>query len=154
MNQARATVVRIEGATAWVRVEDRPGGCGRCDEPGGCRSAKLTHALGAPRDTFPIRNTCAARAGERVLLSVVDGAPLKMALIAYLLPVFMALCGAGLGGWLGPLGGDAGQLVGAVVGLFAGYMVARRVSVSWGALAPTVSRLEAESPGDCHQGSR
>lgn len=127
MIEARATVLRVAGGRAWVSVSDRPGvGCGRCDEPGGCRSAKIAYALKAPTDVFALPNAIAAQAGEQVLVRIDDGAPLRGALASYGLGVVLLLCGATVGHLLAPPGGaDLYALAGAVGGLLGAVAINR-----------------------------
>lgn len=124
MIEASAQVVAVFGDRMKVRVSERPGGCGRCDEPGGCRSAKLAHALGEPNAVFEVANPIAARVGERVLIRIEDGAPLRGALASYGLATVLLLLGAVVGQWA--VGSDAGTLVGALSGL-AGAVSINRV---------------------------
>lgn len=131
MIEASAQVVAVAGDRMTVRVSERPGGCGRCDEPGGCRSAKLTHALGEPNAVFDVANPISARVGERVLIRIEDGAPLRGALASYGLGTILLLLGAVVGHSVG--GGDLTTFVGALSGL-AGAVLFNRVlhrSRSW-----------------------
>lgn len=119
MIETHAVVTRVEGDQAWVRVSERAGGCGRCDEPGGCRSIGLTQALKGPADpTFRLANLIGAKVGEPVLLRIAQGAPLRGALVTYGLGVALLLVGAACGQAIAPAGAaDGFALVGAVAGL-------------------------------------
>ena len=101
-----------------VRVEDRPGGCGRCDEPGGCRSVRLTEALGGPTEEFDLVNTVHARQGDEVWIRIQSGAPLRAAIASYGLGALLLLIGAGAGHYLAGVGHeDAAALAGGLAGL-------------------------------------
>lgn len=122
MIEARGTVLRAAGGRAWISVGERPGGCGRCDEPGGCRSAKLAYALKGPKDVFALPDPIGVRAGDEVLIRIEGGAPLRGALASYGLGAVLLLAGAGAGHALASssvtadlyaLGGAAGGLIGA-----------------------------------------
>ena len=52
--QARARVLRVEDDPAWHEMSENAGGCGRCDEPGGCRSVQLAHAFGGAGKGFAL----------------------------------------------------------------------------------------------------
>lgn len=119
MIEVRATVLRVAGDRAWVSVRERPGGgCGRCDEPGGCRSAKIAYAFSGPKDDFVVPNTAGAQAGEDIVLRIDDGVPLRGALITYGLGVALLLLGAALGQLLAMDGNaDLFALAGAVIGV-------------------------------------
>lgn len=124
MIEASAQVVSVVGDRMTIRVSERPGGCGRCDEPGGCRSAKLAHALGEPNAEFDVANPISARVGERVLIRIEDGAPLRGALASYGLGTVLLLLGAVMGHTVG--GDDLATVVGALSGL-AGAVVFNRI---------------------------
>ncbi|MCK0505653.1 SoxR reducing system RseC family protein [Aromatoleum anaerobium] len=120
MIEARAVVTRAESGEAWVRIDDRPGGCGRCDEPGGCRSTGLAYALKAPDKVFRLPNRIGAEAGDAVRIRIDDGAPLRGALLGYGLGVVLLLAGAALGTAFAAEGqGDLFALTGGVGGLVA-----------------------------------
>lgn len=45
MMEARARILRIENGQAWVKLSGKQGGCGRCDEPGGCGSVRAMRRI-------------------------------------------------------------------------------------------------------------
>lgn len=98
--QALAKVLRVESGRAWLRVSDAGGGCGRCDEPGGCRSVQITQAFGLPKAAFVLPTRLALQVGDMVVISIPDGAPLKAALASYGLGVGLLVVGAAAGTWL------------------------------------------------------
>lgn len=152
MIEASAIVERVEGHDAWVRIQDRVGGCGRCDEPGGCRSTGIAYAFKAPRAVFRVRNGIGARPGDAVRLRMQDGAPLRGAMLGYGLGVAMLLAGAGLGSALAPAtGDDLPVLIGSVVGL-AGAIAINRVLARSRRLR-AVFGIEMAPGGACAQGS-
>ncbi|CAI09238.1 hypothetical protein, INTERPRO suggestion: probable positive regulator of sigma(E) [Aromatoleum aromaticum EbN1] len=103
-----------------MRIDDRPGGCGRCDEPGGCRSTGLAYALKAPDKVFRLPNRIGAEAGDAVRLRIDDAAPLRGALLGYGLGVVLLIAGAALGTGLAAEGqGDLFALTGGLGGLAA-----------------------------------
>lgn len=107
-------VVRLEGGDAWLEILDRPSGCGKCDSAGSC---------GAESRLQRVPNSIGARVGDRVLVSVADGAVMKAAALAYLMPLALALFGAVVGAGLG---GDGTAVAGALAGLGIGWLVLRR----------------------------
>lgn len=126
MIETHAVVTRVEGGEAWVRVSERTGGCGRCDEPGGCRSIGLAHALKGPDPTFRLANPIGAKVGEAVVLRIAEGAPLRGALATYGLGVGLLLIGAASGQMLAPAAsGDGFALIGAGAGLAAAFALNR-----------------------------
>ncbi|WP_235864785.1 SoxR reducing system RseC family protein [Pseudothauera lacus] len=141
MIEARARVVAVEGAHAWVEVSEQPGGCGRCDEPGGCRSLKLSGLFRDPQQRFRLPNHIGARPGDSVRVCMSDGAPLRAALASYGLGALLTVCGGGLAALLGG-GGDAWVLGGALGGLALAALVNRTLMRSrrWrGGLQMTVA---------------
>ncbi|NMF98023.1 SoxR reducing system RseC family protein [Aromatoleum toluolicum] len=127
MNEAQGVVERVEGAHAWVRLTERAGGCGRCDEPGGCRSTGLAYALKAPNEVFAVSNSIDVRPGEFVRLRLHDGAPLRGALLGYGLSVGLLLVGAALGSALADPGTDLIAATGGLAGLAVACGVNRAV---------------------------
>lgn len=97
MIEARATVVRVEPGRAWFKVDDRQDGCGRCDEPGGCRSVKLAYSIKPPTEVFSLPDDSGLQPGEPVLIRMKDGAPLLGALGSYGLGACLLVAGAVLG---------------------------------------------------------
>lgn len=127
MIEATATVLRVEHGRAWVKVSDRQEGCGRCDEPGGCRSVKIAYALRPPVDTFSVPDSLGVAVGDELNLRIEDGAALRGALASYGLAVVLLLAGAAAGHTLaGPGQNDLFALVGGAGGIALAF-VANRV---------------------------
>lgn len=124
--EAYARVERIEQGRAWLTLKGRAGGCGRCDEPGGCRSVQLSHAFGTPREQFVLPATPGIEVGDRVRITIPDGVPLRVALLSYGLGVVLLLLGAALGTMLGDAAlADLRALLGALAGLALAFAVNR-----------------------------
>lgn len=118
MIEASAVVVSLEGERVRVKLGDRPGGCGRCDELGGCRSARLAYAFGTPKEEFVLPNPVGARVGDRVVIQLREGSALRGALLSYGLGACLLLAGAAAGHALAAAGREDGiALIGAVLGL-------------------------------------
>lgn len=118
MMQARARVLRVEKDRAWLELSDAAGGCGRCDEPGGCRSVQVSHLFGGADKVFALPMSFPVRVGDKVVISIPDGAPLSAALVAYGLATLLLLAGAAVGSFVGGEGrADLFGLVGGVAGL-------------------------------------
>lgn len=116
--ESEALVIDIRGGDAVLRLTKPVSGCGRCDEPGGCNSGL------AARDcrTYRLPNDVGARIGDRVSISVADGAILRAALVSYLSPAVLAILGAAAGA---SRGGDPWAVGGATAGLLAGILLLR-----------------------------
>jgi len=114
MMEVAGRVVRAAKGLVWVRATEK-GGCGRCDEPGGCGAAKITEVFGKKDSVFILANRIGALEGDEVRLQVEDGAPLKAALLSYGLGILLLLLGAASVSLLFP--GDLGAALGALAGL-------------------------------------
>lgn len=130
MSEAHAVVERVEGDRAWVRLTRREGGCGRCDEPGGCRSTALAYAIKAPTERFAVPNAIGAIVGESVVLRMQDGAALKGALMCYGFGACLLIAGAIVGRALAAPGNEdlmamLGAMTGLGLALVPGYLALR-----------------------------
>lgn len=123
---ANARVLRVEGDRAWLELADVAGGCGRCDEPGGCRSVQVSHAFGGPGKTFALPVSFPVSAGDRVVISIPDGAPLSAALASYGIATLLLIVGAAIGSVLATgARADLFALVGGVGGLLLAWTINR-----------------------------
>lgn len=109
-----AVVTRVAGSYAWLDVND-DGGCSSCSQNEGCGKR-------AKRKPQRVRNAVGARVGQRVILSVPQGAVLKATLWTYALPLLFMLVGAASGL---TFAGDPGAAVGAVAGLIVALGILR-----------------------------
>ncbi|WP_294949409.1 SoxR reducing system RseC family protein [Sulfurivirga sp.] len=123
MHESTGTVVRVEGEWAWVETV-RQSGCGSCAAKGACGTGVLENLFSARSAPIKLPNTLHARPGDRVVLALSEGALLRQSLWAYGVPL--------LGFFIGGLVGRAlfsmewSALLGAVVGMLAGWGVVRR----------------------------
>lgn len=81
-----ARVTRVVDARTFVSVTGKSG-CGRCEEPGGCRSDMLGEVFGSRCREYEVDNLAGARAGAVVAVDVPDGVPLRVALLVYGMPL-------------------------------------------------------------------
>jgi len=125
MIEASAIVVSAGAGRALVRITQRPGGCGRCHEPGGCQSLHLTHALAPQRETFWVEDTLDVKEGESVRLLMHERTPVYAALLSYGLAVALMLVGAAVGAAVA--GGDGAALLGGVSGVALAFLINRVV---------------------------
>lgn len=122
----RGIVLRVDGAYVEVEVQPVSGGCGRCHEEGGCGSSLLNESLRPKHlNVYRLHNTLQAKVGDAVILHIAEGAVLRAALWAYLLPALLLIVGTALGHWLGQTGDERGSLSGAVAGLLLGALFLR-----------------------------
>jgi sigma-E factor negative regulatory protein RseC len=134
-----------------LRLESLSGGCGRCDEPGGCRSARITHAFGPVNDVFelPDPQHVATHVGQTLWLELPEGAALRAALRAYAVPIIGILIGALAGHHLAG-GHDLATLAGAGAGLLLAILLGRATRLdrppSHIQLRPDTGRTESIPP--------
>jgi sigma-E factor negative regulatory protein RseC len=120
MIETPARVTRVEGPTAWVRVES-PGSCGACGGKG-CGASLYARMLHPREPEYPVENPIAARPGEAVVVGIQDGALLGAVFAGYMIPLALLLGGAILGS---PFG-DAGAAAGGAAGFLAAVAWLRR----------------------------
>ncbi len=126
MIEARGKVLRVDRGLVWVKVSDKLQGCGRCDEPGGCRSVKLAYSIRPPEDVFALPDSLGLAAGDAVLVRMQDYGPLLGALGSYGLGALLMVSGAGLGHYLAPIGHeDFYALGGLASGLLMAFVINR-----------------------------
>lgn len=120
MIETTARVTRLQGNTAWVRVE-APASCGACSGKG-CGAALYARLLNPREPEYPVDNPIAAQPGDWVVIGIEDGAILKAAARGYLLPLALVVLGAVVGSqW-----GEGAAVAGAVLGLMLAWMRLRR----------------------------
>lgn len=126
-----ARVMRVDGELAWVRSES-PASCGACGGKG-CGSSVFVRLLHPREPEYAVLNPISAEAGELVVIGIEEGALLRAATFAYLVPLLLLLFGAMLGGvW-----GEAQAVAGGVAGLLlAAIWLKRRQS----AVSPAILR--------------
>ena len=118
MIETRAVVVRAGEGKAWVRLLEHHGGCGRCDDPGGCHAPRLAEMFRGSGKTFAVDDLWGLRVDEQVRIVIDDGVPLRAALASYGLGTALALGGAALGVWLVPAArADLGAATGLALGI-------------------------------------
>jgi sigma-E factor negative regulatory protein RseC len=145
MLESRVIVVEWSKEEGRAIVEPVQGGsCGYCNGGRGCGSSKLSQLFCIRPRRFRVRNTIKANIGEEVQVSVPDGILLRSAAILYGLPMVFLFGGAFIGSfWMGNAANrDAGAAVGAIIGLVAGFLVAKYFAGVIFADEPVIARLE------------
>ena len=127
MIETRAIVIRLEGKEALVE-STQGGGCGNCDSENGCGSGKLSQLFCSEPRRFRVRNDGNAQVGALVQVTLPEGMLLRSALLMYMLPLAFLLGGAIVGArW--DAGGDAYAAVGGLMGLIAGFVLVKGLSL-------------------------
>lgn len=144
MLETRAIIIQLDGAEAIVEAR-QGGGCGQCNSENGC--GKASQLFSSQPRRFRVRNEINARVGEEVQVFVADGVLLRSAAIMYLMPLLLLLLGGSLGShWAGDAGSrDGYAVIGAMLGLVAGFVLARLFTLGQRALSsaqPVIARSE------------
>ncbi|MFN3594524.1 MAG: SoxR reducing system RseC family protein [Thiobacillaceae bacterium] len=139
MIETTARVTRLQGDTAWVKVE-APTSCGACGGKG-CGSALYARLLNPREPEYPVDNPIAAQPGDWVVIGIEDGAILSAAVRGYLLPLALLVIGAVAGSLLG----EGAAVVGAGIGLALAWM---RLRHGHRAAMPVILR---QATGGCGQ---
>ena len=140
--ERRATVARIEGDFAFLKLATEGGGCGRCSEAGGCSSGVLNQVFGSACRLHKLPNPEGAAVGEEVVLVTPDGVVWRAALVLYGLPLVLGMLGAMFNAGRG----DGPALMGFGAGLVLGFLGARALVASpvWHRLLPRIQRVPAQ----------
>lgn len=125
MNRCDAVVIKTADAEVWLEVAGRAPICGQCKTADTCQNSLL--GLSAAPRRYRLENRIGARVGERVSLTVAEGAVWRASLASYVLPLLLALAGAVVGQTAG--GSDAGALLGLLAGLAIGLALLRRTEL-------------------------
>lgn len=140
MLETRAIVVHRDAQTTQVRA-NAASGCSACNGKG-CGSGKLTQLFCSKPRQFVVDNRIDAGVGDEVIVSVPDGSVLRGISLVYLLPLLLMFSGAAAGSLAGS--GDGLAAAGAVVGLLAGFALAKQLSARNLSRQPYIARLFRE----------
>lgn len=130
MIETRAIVIRLEGKEALVE-STQGGGCGNCDSENGCGSGKMSKLFCSAPRRFRVRNDANAQVGTLVQVTLAEGVLLRGALLMYMLPLVLLLCGALAGAqWANEAANrDAWSAIGGLIGLSVGFVLVRAISL-------------------------
>lgn len=131
MIEEQAIVTSVETGFAEVEIQRRSS-CSGCSARDGCGVSLLDRILGRRPQRLLVANALGVRPGDAVVIGVPEGALLKAAVAAYLVPLG-GLIGGGLLGEALSLRWDLGfadalPLLGAVAGLGLGLLITRHYS--------------------------
>jgi len=138
MVETPARVVRLQGDTAWVRVE-APDSCGACGGRG-CGSSLYARMLYPREPEYMVDNPICAKPGEYVVIGIEDGVVLRAVVSAYVLPLLLLTLGAVVGAFFG----EGAAVIGGVLGLMLGLMrIKRQPAIG----SPVILRRSAQGCG-------
>jgi sigma-E factor negative regulatory protein RseC len=128
MLEKRAVVVETHKGYALVKAS-QASGCEQCAGKG-CGSSKLAQLFCSQPRLFRVDNQINAGVGDQVIISIADGAVLHGIGLVYILPLLLSLGGAVFGNTLvlQPDQRDGYAAIGALIGLMAGFALARWIS--------------------------
>lgn len=140
MAERDATVIECiappqNGLAALVRLEfEVSGGCGRCNEPGGCGGVSLAQPLCSKPKTLVLPDPMGLRSGERVRVAIPDQLLSRGITRTYVIPLILFFAGSLLGAAVLPdllplhwqLTSDIGAMLGAGLGLIAAWWQLKR----------------------------
>ncbi|MFO7994676.1 MAG: SoxR reducing system RseC family protein [Marinobacter sp.] len=118
-------VVAVSGDRVWVQTI-RTSACESCSARNGCGQRALAGVSGGRANQVLVTNTLGARVGDEVTVAIEESALLSASLLVYALPLVLMVLGAVTGHQLSE-GQDAAAMLGAALGMGAGFIVARRV---------------------------
>lgn len=126
MLETRATVIKLQGQTAWVAAAE-VSSCEQCNGKG-CGSSKVAQLFCSKPKRFEVENSIGAVVGDEVIISVADGVVLRGIGLLYILPLALMVILGGIANFI--QAGDASVAVGAATGLLLGFALARLVSAN------------------------
>ncbi len=130
MLETRAIVIRVEGREALVESM-QGGGCGHCDSEKGCGSGKLSQLFCSEPRRFRVRNDANVPVGTVVQIALAEGLLLRSALLMYMLPLLLLLCGAIVGAQFAhdERSRDVYSAIGGLLGLSLGFVIVKVISL-------------------------
>ena len=140
MLETRAVVLQTDRQSAQV-VASAANGCSACSGKG-CGSGKLNQLFCSRPRQFKVENRINAAVGDEVIVSIADGAVLRGISLVYLLPLALMFAIATLAG---RFAADAAErdgyaAMGAMLGLFAGFLIAKWLSMRFTRQRPFIAR--------------
>lgn len=121
-------VVAVSGDRVWVQTI-RASACESCSARNGCGQRALAGVSGGRANQVLVTNTLGARVGDEVTVAIEESALLGASLLVYALPLVLMVVGAVTGHQLSE-GQDAAAMLGAALGMAAGFIFARRVGAN------------------------
>ena len=117
-------VVAINGDRIWVQTI-RASACESCSARSGCGQRVLAGVSGGRANQILVNNRLGAGVGDEVTVAIDESALLGASLLVYALPLVLMVLGAVSGHQLSG-GHDLAAMLGAGIGMGAGFILARR----------------------------
>lgn len=123
MLEETGTVIDTRGDTLWVQTIARSS-CSKCSTST-CSTSVIGKLFNLKRNVLQMENTLQAKKGQRVVIGIPDATLVKASVWAYLVPIVFMVAATMIALSLGA--SDLLQAMTAVVGLFVGFLVVKRV---------------------------
>ena len=120
MIEATGRVIATADGSAVVEVPRRSS-CSSCASAGGCGVSTLAKLFGGGTTQVEIADSLGLRPGDKVVVTIGDGALVQASLLAYLLPILAMAAAAALAAQAGA--GDMGSALAAAAGLGIGLLL-------------------------------
>lgn len=123
MIQEQAVVVSVNQDVASLEIlRNKP--CGLCGQTRGCGISIWGRLFGHRANIFKVKNSINAKADDVVTVSIQENALLLSAVIVYGVPLATLILGAAFANaaFVGDLHSDRNTVLGALFGLFIGYL--------------------------------
>ena len=127
MIESVATVVAV--GDTWAQVEcRRKSACGHCHQQESCGVGTIAKAMPGRPQLLEIALTAPVHVGQQVRIGIPERSLLTSALLVYMVPVLFLLLGALAGKLVSvqwPVGEEAPEVIGALLGGGLGFLLAR-----------------------------
>lgn len=129
MLEETATVVRVEGASAWIATRPRSA-CSHCASAAGCETGMLSKVFGQRTTLLQLDNALDVHVGDQVVVGIPDALLVRASGLAYLMPLFALIAVVVLAEFmgLGPVLGEGGKALLGLGGLAGGLLLTRRIA--------------------------
>lgn len=121
MIEERGRVVALEVGAVWIETL-RQSACGSCAAQKGCGHSAIARMSEKPMHVRALTDST-LQLGDEVVIGIPEDILLKSSLIAYLMPLLLALFGALLAQTVNPA--DGWVVLGGVAGLAVGFVFVR-----------------------------
>ncbi len=137
MLETHATVVATAGQSASVLL-NQVSGCEQCNGQG-CGSSKVAQLFCSKTVVFEVVNPVNAQVGDKVLITVQDGAVLRGISVLYLIPLSALVGTAALVNFL--INDEFWVALGAILGLLLGFWCVKMISGRLKPKQPCIRRV-------------
>ncbi len=124
MIEAIATVVAVKSGVASVQYS-RATACGHCQHQSSCGVSSGADDEEQHAHVIDIECPFSVEVGQQVRIGIPERGLLKTALLAYVLPLFFLITGAGIGQFFSASENELPVITGAFLGCLLGFIVMR-----------------------------